>query len=315
MVSDVVTLGETMALLTTPRVGRLRDMPELLMGIAGSESNVAIGICRLGYRASWIGRVGADEFGELILASLRREGVDVAGSVVDGAVHTAIMFKERRTPAVSRVTYYREGYAGSRLGPEDLDESLIGAARIVHVTGITLALSKTARAAAYRAVEIGRAAGALISFDFNYRAALWPPDEAARSLRDMALRSDLVFASDDEVALLGGEDPISIAQSLTGGGERAVIVKRGAKGAVSVRGADIHDEPALAVTAIDVVGAGDAFVAGYLAGVLDGAAERDCLRLGCATGAHAVTVLGDWEGLPSRDDLVLLQHAAGTTLR
>ena len=150
-------------------------MKSLRLSAAGSESNVAIGVCRLGYSASWTGRVGADELGQMILASLRAEGVDVSRTVIEPSVQTALMFKERRGPNVARVTYYRSGYAGSRLSTEDLDESLISAARVLHVTGITLALSETARAAAYAAVEIARSAAVPVSFDFNYRSALWPP--------------------------------------------------------------------------------------------------------------------------------------------
>ena len=183
--SEVVTLGETMAVLAAPRAGRLRDMKSLQLSAAGSESNVAIGVCRLGYSASWTGRVGADELGQMILALLRAEGVDVSRSVIEPSVQTALMFKERRGPNVARVTYYRRGYAGSRLSIEDLDESLISAARVLHVTGITLALSETARSATYRAVEIARSAAVPVSFDFNYRSALWPPEEAAGHFRSM----------------------------------------------------------------------------------------------------------------------------------
>src|SRR5271156_4321661 len=112
-----------MALLSAPRVGRLRDMKSLRLSAAGSESNVAIGVSRLGYSASWTGRVGADELGQMILTSLRAEGVDVSTSIVDPSAQTALMFKERRGPNVARVTYYRRGYAGSRLSVDDLDET------------------------------------------------------------------------------------------------------------------------------------------------------------------------------------------------
>ena len=225
--SDVVTLGETMAVLAAPRAGRLRDMKSLRLSAAGSESNVAIGVCRLGYSASWTGRVGADELGQMILALLRAEGVDVSRSVIEPSVQTALMFKERRGPNVARVTYYRRGYAGSRLSIEDLDESLISAARVLHVTGITLALSETARAAAYGAVEIARSAAVPVSFDFNYRSALWTPEEAAGHFRSMAARSDLVFAGEEELAIVAPGNPLAGARRLAEGGNRAVVVKRG----------------------------------------------------------------------------------------
>jgi 2-dehydro-3-deoxygluconokinase len=316
MTADLVTLGETMVLLASPEIGRLRDMTSLRLSIGGSESNVAICASRLGQSAAWIGRVGNDEFGQMILAILRREGVDVSASVTDPSASTAIMLKERRTAEVVRVSYYRKGYAGSRLGPQDLDEELIGSARVLHVTGITLGLSATARAAAYAAVETARAGGALISFDFNYRAALWTRDEAAAEFRAMSSRADLIFAGEDELAILDGQaSPVEAARKLTGGSDRQVVIKRGALGAICVTRDGFYEQPAFAVRAIDSVGAGDAFVAGYLAGLLAGADVTERLRQGCAAGAFAVTVIGDWEGAPSRSDLDLLTFDVGTTLR
>ncbi len=313
--SDLVTLGETMALLSAPRVGRLRDMKSLRLSAAGSESNVAIGVSRLGYSASWTGRVGADELGQMILTSLRAEGVDVSTSIVDPSAQTALMFKERRGPNVARVTYYRRGYAGSRLSVDDLDETLISAARILHVTGITLGLSDTARAAAYRAVEIARSAAVPVSFDFNYRAALWAPAEAAEQFRSMSALADLVFAGEDELAIVEPDDLVEGARRLAGDGERAVVVKRGPKGALAVTDGAVHEEPARNVVAVDPVGAGDAFVAGYMVGTFDGLDVPGRLAMASATGAYAVTVLGDWEGMPSREDLALMSREEGTTIR
>jgi 2-dehydro-3-deoxygluconokinase len=315
-VTDLVTLGETMALLTAPRTGRLRDMTSLSLGIAGAESNVAIGLSRLGYRASWIGRVGADEFGELILGTLRKENVDIAGSIVTPSAPTALMVKERRVAHLARVTYYRLRSAGAQLSPVDVDEALVANARILHVTGITPALSESASAAVDRAMTIARDHGVLVSFDVNYRSALWSAARAGEVLRDLAERADVVFAGEDELSILEGSgDSIVSARRLAGDGKRSVVIKRGAEGATSVSRRGVLDEPAIRVKAVDPVGAGDAFVAGYLAAALDGADERGRLALGCRTGAFAVTALGDWEGLPSREELSLLEQKAGTTLR
>jgi 2-dehydro-3-deoxygluconokinase len=314
--SELVTIGETMALLTTPLVGRLRDMTSLQLSVAGAESNVAIGVSRLGHAASWVGRLGDDELGQMILGLLRKEGVDVSRSIVDPEAQTAIMFKERRTADVVRVTYYRHGYAGSRLCPEDLDEGHIGSARVLHVTGITLGLSGSARAAVYRAVEVARASGVLVSFDFNYRSALWCEEDAVPEMARMASLADLVFAGEDELAMLSlGGDLVAGARQLADDGAREIVVKRGAEGALSVTKDGVYEEPALPVRAVDPVGAGDAFVAGYLTGFLDGAGPVERLRQACATGAFVVAMVGDWEGSPGRDDLSLLRYRAGTTLR
>ena len=339
--SDLVTLGETMVLLSAPRVGRLRDMASLDLGVAGAESNVAIGVVRLGYTASWIGRVGSDELGALVLATLRRERVDVSTSVVDAGAPTALMVKERRIADLVRVSYYRSGLAGSRLCAGDVDERLVAGARVLHTTGITPALGASALGAVQRAVAIARSAGALVSFDVNYRSALWTPAAAAPVLREMARHADVVFAGEDELALLDGRgatgeegasaddrdrdsaaEPgraavgvLEAARRVSGGAGRTVVVKRGAAGATCVGPAGTFDEPAVPVVAVDPVGAGDAFVAGYLAALLDGAGEQGRLALGCRAGAFAVSVLGDFEGLPSRDDLALLDRGAGTTIR
>jgi 2-dehydro-3-deoxygluconokinase len=316
MTADLVTLGETMVLLASPEIGRLRDMTSLRMSIGGSESNVAICASRLGRSAAWIGRVGDDEFGQMILATLRREGVDVSASVTDPSAPTAIMLKERRTAEVVRVSYYRKDYAGSRLSPEDLDEELIGSAQVLHVTGITLGLSATARAAVYAAVDTARAGGALISFDFNYRAALWTREEAASEFRAMSREADLIFAGEDELVIIKDEaSPVEVARMLADGADRQVVIKRGPMGAICVTRDGLFEQPAFAVRTIDSVGAGDAFVAGYLTALLGGADVTERLRQGCAAGAFAFTVIGAWEGAPSRSDLALLSFDVGTTLR
>lgn len=312
---DLVAVGETMAVFTAPRLGRLRDMEHLTLGAAGSESNVAIGIARLGYRAAWVGRTGADEFGALIRAKLAAEGVDVSHVLVDATAQSALMFKEHRLPEVVRVTYYRRGFAGSRLCPEDLEPELFAAARIVHVTGISLGLSESAAAAVERAVELARSGSALVSFDLNYRAALWDQATAAGPLRALAEAADVVFAGEDELAIIGDGEVERTAFSLLEHRPQAVVIKRGAKGAAAVTAEGILEEAARPVAAVDPVGAGDGFVAGYLAATLDGSDLAGRLRLGCAVGAYVVATPGDWEGLPSRADLALMDHGPGATLR
>jgi 2-dehydro-3-deoxygluconokinase len=313
----LVTLGETMALFTSERVGPLRHAATMRVGIAGAESNVAIGVRRLGHPAAWIGRVGPDELGQLVLGRLRGERVDVDAAVVDRDAPTGLMVKEHRTAGLARVVYYRHGSAGSRLEPGDLDEARIRGARVLHLTGITPALSATARAAVRAAAETARGAGVPVSLDVNYRAALWPPEAAAAELRDLARRAELLFAGEEEAALLVGEhgSPERAAVALAALGPRQAVLKLGAEGAVAAVDGELHRQPPRPVRAVDPVGAGDAFVAGYLAGVLDGCAGPDCLSTGVACGAFAVTVAGDWEGLPTREELDLLRHGDGTVLR
>jgi 2-dehydro-3-deoxygluconokinase len=312
----LLAVGETMALLTTAEVGRLRHASALTLGVAGAESNVAIGARRLGCPAAWVGRVGDDELGELVVSRIRAEGVDVSGVVRDPGAPTSLMVKERRTADMVRVLYYRRHGPGSRLLPSDLDPAQVAAAGMLHVTGITPALSDSALATVDRAVTLAREAGVPVSFDLNYRSALWPPAEAAAVCRDLAARADLVFAGDDEAELLGlAGDPADLARGLADLGAGHAVVKLGERGAVAAVDGRVHAVEALPVHAVDPVGAGDAFVAGYLAETLAGRPVPERLATAAACGAFAVTVPGDWEGLPSRAELAALGARPGTVQR
>jgi 2-dehydro-3-deoxygluconokinase len=312
----LLAVGETMALLAAPQIGRLRHATSLTLGVAGAESNVAIGARRLGWPAAWVGRVGDDELGELVVSKIRAEGVDVGGVVRDPDAPTSLMLKERRTAGMVRVRYYRRNGPGARLQPGDLDPAQIAAAGVLHLTGITPALSDSARATVDHAVELARSAGVPVSFDLNYRSALWPPEEAAVVCRDLAARADLVFAGDDEAQLLGLEgDPAELARGLAGLGAGHAVVKLGERGAVALVDGAVHVVDPVPVQALDPVGAGDAFVAGYLVETLTGRPVQERLRTAAACGAFAVTVPGDWEGMPSREELEVLGVRPGTVHR
>lgn len=312
---DVVTLGETMASLRTATPLRLGG--SLLMTVAGSESNVAIGLARLGHSVRWGGRVGADEAGAFILRTLRAESVDVDTAVVVPDRQTGLMLAERRIADLSRVNYYRSDSAGSTLEPADAVAALGDRARILHVTGITPAISESAADAVQAAVRAARAMGALVSFDVNYRARLWTREVARPVLTELARSADIVIASEDELGLVvqAEADESDAAAELHASGVNQVVIKRGARGAsVSTLGTWHHAE-ALAVDVLDTIGAGDAFTAGFLSGVLDGLPPGEALRRGTVAGAFAVATVGDWEGLPTRDELSLLDSEDGQTLR
>ncbi|MEV0586155.1 sugar kinase [Nonomuraea sp. NPDC050310] len=293
----LVTFGETMALFVARRTGPLRFARDFDLGIGGAESNLAIGVTRLGGEAAWIGRVGADEFGDLIRTTLRGEGVRTH-AITDDEAPTGLMIKGRRTADLIDVRYYRQASAGSRLSPDDLDPELIRSARVLHVSAITPALSASARQTVRHAVEEARAAGVLVSLDVNYRRALWSPEEAGAWLRDIVGEVDVLFATEEEARLISDE-PGRLPP-------RHVVLKFGAKGAMEHSdGVERRAEP-YRVTEVDSVGAGDAFAAGWLAEWLAGAEPEQRLSTACAAGAFAVTSQGDWESLPRRSDLRLL---------
>lgn len=301
----VVTIGETMALLAAPRIGLLRHMHSLDLSVAGAESNVAIGVRRLGVPATWISRVGDDEFGRLVIATLAGEGVDTRHVIVDTAAPTGLMVKERRSDSVTRVQYYRAGSAASRLSPADVDEDLVRGAGLLHVSGITPALSATAAAAVDAAVDTARAAGVPVALDLNYRRALWSPEAAGAALRGLIGRTDILFATGPEARLVVSDDDQLAALAKLG--PRYVLLKRGGAGAAALLDGDRYDRAAHRVSIVDPVGAGDAFAAAYLAEYLGGMPPADCLTAAMTAGAFAVTVPGDWEGLPSRAELTLLE--------
>jgi 2-dehydro-3-deoxygluconokinase len=303
----VLTFGETMALMRADQVGPLAHASTMSLGIGGSESNVAIGLQRLGVQAVWCGRVGEDSLGQLVEREIRAEGVDVR-AVVDPSAPTGLMIKERRTPATQRVSYYRTGSAGSRLAPEDIDEQLISGAALLHVSGITPALSGQAEATFRYAVATARAHNVAVSFDLNFRGNLWSAEEAGSVYRDLIPLADIVFAGDDEAAIaVGAGDPEELAQRITALGPSQAVIKLGADGALALINETLFRQDAITVEAIDTVGAGDAFVAGYLAEFLTGAGPRDRLKTAVSTGAFACLVPGDWEGLPRRHELQILQ--------
>jgi 2-dehydro-3-deoxygluconokinase len=312
---DVVTLGETMVSLRTGTPLRLGGT--LTMTMAGAESNVAIGLARLGHSVRWGGRVGADEVGAFILRTLRAESVAVDTVVVDAERPTGLMLAERRVADVSRVSYYRAGSAGSAVTGTDAAACLADSPRILHVTGITPALSHSAAEAVATAVRLARHAGALVCVDVNYRSGLWTHQEAHRTLSELVRSAHIVIASEDELGLVvtGPEDESAAADELAAYGVSQLVIKRGARGATVWHEGSAHHAVAIPVTVLDTIGAGDAFTAGYLSGVLDGLSPSATLHRGTVTGAFAVAAVGDWEGLPTRDELTLLDAESGATLR
>ena len=305
---DVVTLGESMVLLLAERDGPLRESDTFRRHIAGAESNVAIGVCRLGGTASWISRLGDDELGRAIDFRLRGEGVDTSHLAWDAAHPTGLVIREQRAVGPIEVLYYRRESAASCLSPADIlgAQSTIAGADYLHVTGITPALSESARQATFAAVDTARAAGVPVVLDPNIRWKLWDRAEAVRVLRDLAARCDVLLPGADEAEVLTGEaEPERAARRLLDSGSRLVVVKLGADGAlaVSADGTSIRVAAHPVARVVDPVGAGDAFAAGFLIGNVRKLGLEQALRLAARCGAMAVTSLGDVEGFPRWADV------------
>ncbi|MGW6199598.1 sugar kinase [Kribbella sp. NPDC055110] len=309
--TDLLTLGETMVSVRTARPMRLGGDAHL--SIAGSESNVAIGLARLGHDVTWLSAVGNDEPGRLIERTLRAENVGTRIRYADDAFTGFIAF-DQPSHDITRVSYHRRGSAASTLTPDETTAAVTATSpKLLHVTGITPALSDTARAATLAAVRTACAAGTRVSLDVNYRARLWSRPEAAAALRELLPHVHTVFASDDELDLLtDAEDPVA---DLLLGTVDHVIVTAGGKGAWAHSADGTIHSPALPVTVVDSIGAGDAFVSGYLSATLDNLTPDARLTRATTSGAFCVTAYGDWESLPTRQDLTLLTHTQGTALR
>ena len=361
---DVVALGESMVTFLPSRPGRLADVPSFERGIGGAESNLACGLAAAGHSVRWVSRVGADGFGDHLVATVGSYGVDVSAVRRDPARPTGVYFRtagERGTDA-HEVAYYRAGSAASAMSVENVDLEAVRAGRVLHLTGITAALSEGCRGLLHELTAPG-AGRPLISFDVNHRPDLWRDAEGAGVVRELARRADVVFVGEDEAwGVTGG--PSAVRELLPE--PRVLVVKQGAKGATAfvsaagrrgpvaqfpaplgsgsgpewqgeasspARAAGSRDAagewgpvaqfpaplgsgsgsesqgeassttfvPALDVDVVATTGAGDAFAAGFLSGMLRGLSVKACLRTAHLHAAAALTTPGDLAVPPARD--------------
>ena len=294
MTLDVLCIGEAMALVAPDPPVALQHAQHLRLSTAGAEANVAVWLATAGTGVQWCGRVGADPFGRRVLDDLAGHGVGLDAAVVDDAAPTGVYFKDPG-PEHTAVWYYRASSAGSRLDPADVDRALALRPRIVHLSGITPALSDTCRDAVDRAIEQAHARGITVSLDVNYRPALWVGTDAGAALAELAHRADVVLVGRDEATALWGTDTSSDVRALLPG-VPTLVVKDGSDEALAHIGDDVVRVEALPVEVVEPVGAGDAFAAGYLRGILLGFAPEACLRLGHLVAARALTSAADVDG-------------------
>ncbi|HZF59399.1 MAG TPA: sugar kinase [Rubrobacter sp.] len=299
---DVVTAGETMVLGVPPRPGRLRHAGSLELKIGGAESNLAIALSRLGLSVGWAGFLGDDEPGQLVLDRIRAEGVDTSRVRRLPDRPTGLYLREQ-VGAQTRVYYYRRESAASKMSSETFDPEYLRTAKLVHLTGITPALSAECRDFALWVAREARASGTRVSFDVNYRSKLWGSEEARAFVEEILAEVHLLLVGDEEARALWGRDDEGFVRELAERGPQEVVLKKGAEGSLALVDGEILEHPAFEVAEVDPVGAGDAFAAGYLAGHLWGLPAGERLRVANAMGALSVATLGDYEGLPDRDEL------------
>ncbi|PAE09176.1 2-dehydro-3-deoxygluconokinase [Terribacillus saccharophilus] len=302
---DVIALGETMMQFTPESEGLMRHAATYIAKIAGAETNTLIGLARLGHNTGWISKVGNDEFGHKILMAVRGEGVDTSQTRMDPSFPTGTFFKEIVREGEVRIQYYRENSAASKLSTDDLDESYFAGVKYLFITGITPALSKSAKEAIFNSIELAKKNDLKVVFDPNIRKKLWSESEAKKALIEIAKHADIVLPGKSEGDFLfGTDDPKQIADSFLRLGASLVVVKLGDKGAYYSQRQTTGFVPGFKVPKIvDPVGAGDSFAAGLLSGLIDNESIPDAVKRGCAMGAMAVMVKGDYEGLPDKKRL------------
>jgi dehydrogluconokinase len=304
---DVVTFGEAMMMLVADRPGPLEQAQAFYKRTAGAETNVAIGLSRLGLKVGWASRLGDDSPGRYLLAEMQREGIDCSHVICDPQQRTAMQFKGRVTDGSDPpVEYHRKGSAASQMQLADIDESWLVGARHLHSTGVFAAISDNCYEVSRRTMSLMRAAGKTVSFDPNLRPTLWPSTEAMRAgINQLAFAADWVFPGLEEGRLLTGLNaPEEIARYYHEHGARLVVIKLGADGAYFDNGEQQAYVPGCPVEkVIDTVGAGDGFAVGVISALLAGLPLQRAVERGSWIGARAVQVLGDTEGLPTRREL------------
>lgn len=302
---DLVTLGELCAVFVAKDIGRMRYCHEFITRPGGAEATVAVGVKRLGFDAGWISVLGKDELGIQLRNLLRGEGVDVTHVKMQEGMNTAVFLRERLPGGNARHTYYRHDSAFTSISPDIIDEDYMGSAKYLHLTGITPALSDSAEATMWRAIEVARAKGVTVVYDPNIRLNLWSREKARDVTERFLKAADIVLPGLEDIQMLYGQisggEALDLLRSMgcdrfvLKAGVKEVLVNDGDRlESVSI---DLVDSP------VDLMGAGDAFAAGLLGGLLRGRNLTDAARLGNLVARCAIQMPGNIESLPTWEEV------------
>jgi fructokinase len=308
--ADVVAFGELLIDFVPTVTGLdLAQAETFTKAAGGAPANVAVGLVRLGLTSAFMGMAGQDGFGHFLAETLRRVGVDVTPLRFTSRAHTGLAFVSLHADGEREFLFYRSPSADMLMRPEDVDEAAIRNARAFHFGSISL-IAEPARAGTLHAVSLARRYGKLVTYDPNLRLALWPDAAEARAGMRMGLEvADIVKIGDEELAFLTGDnDPVEAARALWTPRLQLMAITSGSAGCIWVTPQAHGRVPSFTVTAVDATGAGDAFMAGLIAGLLaeravptePEAIERIC-RFANAAGALTATGRGAIPSLPTRD--------------
>lgn len=300
---DVIGIGETMVSLTPDKNGLIRNTSSFEPRVAGTETNTLIGLSRLGHNTGFISKLGDDELGAMILKELRGEGVDTTLIEFDSSHQTGLFLKEIINESDVHVYYYRQHSAASQMDPKLLEESYISSASYLFITGITPAISQSCKQTIFTAIKMAKKNNVKIVFDPNIRKKLWSEElEARQTLLEILKLSDIILPGISEGHFLfDSNDPEKISKKCIDLGAELVVVKLGENGAYYCTNNQSDYVPSFPVKQVrDPVGAGDAFAAGLLSGLIDKLSIDEAVKRACITGAYATTYVGDYEGFPDR---------------
>lgn len=312
----LVTVGETMAVFCPEEKGMLRYAKKFDMHAAGAESNTAIGVGKLGHKAAWISALGEDELGNFILNTVRGEGVDCSGVYRKPNSATGLMFKEQKSRDIG-VYYYRKGSAASEMSFEKLPLELIKEADILHLTGVTPVLGESCKHMIDELFLFANKHNITISFDPNIRKKLWKNTDYTELMREYISKSQIVLMGVEEAKTLYNttnknkiREQIFSSEAVT-----HLALKDGGKGAVVYDRNNSFEITPFPCQPVDTVGAGDAFNAGFLSGMMEGKSLEMCGKMGGICGALVTETKGDFEGFPSLTELIGILHGEETVYR
>ncbi len=305
----IILSGEPMGLLIARQQGRLEDVDQFQLAVAGAEINVAVGLSRLEHAVSYLTKLGDDLYGKKVMHLLKENHIDTSLVSISDSRPTGYMFKSCTSQGDPDIFYCRKNSAASTINEEDIDRIPMENYGVIHVTGIFPALSETTFRATKKMIRRGKELGMPVFFDPNLRPQLWGTTERmVKCINELAAEADYVLPGIAEGKILTGFDtPEEIAAFYHGLGIPNVVVKCGAKGAfISEKAEDGFKQvmvPGFSVTVVDTVGAGDGFAAGVISGINEGLSLPEAVKRGNALGAFQVQSVGDNEGLPTRQQL------------
>lgn len=302
---DLVTLGELCAVFVAKDIGRMRYCRDFTIRPGGAEATVAVGVQRLGFSAGWISLLGKDEMGHYLLNLLRGEGVDVTCTSMLPGKNTSVFLRERLSGGEARHYYYRKDSAFTAITPDMLNEKYFEGAKFLHLTGITPALSPSAEATMWKAIEYARAHNVTVTFDPNVRLNIWSKDQARATIERFLSAADIVLPGLEDLQMLYGN--ISREEALLrlrDMGCQTIVMKIGsqevlvyADGHATYIPVDHIESP------VDLMGAGDAFAAGLFGGLLRGQTLAEAANLGTIVARCAIQLPGNIESMPTWDEV------------